>query len=179
MLKNTIIAIAVVTGLFAANSEAADALTNLPPYTITVSAFIDKKDIVVVRGDKLWFTHLDGEFPRNVKINHKPWTQIHWGKDQKSDRFTMNNPRRLLPRDSHKNLISVSLAQTNAVIDVIGYPEMSNGWTLMVVLDNSESESPTQMDVTISWTKRSPGPIAPSRYVTPATTPSPTPVGLR
>lgn len=179
MLKNTILALVASLELFATPTKADNASTNILANTITVSALIDKKDIVVVRGDKLWFTHLDGELPRDVKINRKPWTQIHWGKDQKSDRFTMDDPRRLLPRDSHKNLISASLAQTNAVIDVIGYPETSNGWTLMIVLDNSESESPTQMDVTIFWTKRSPGPIAPSRYVTPATTPSPTPVGLR
>lgn len=169
MLRNTILALVAVFTL----SASANTSTNLPANTITISATIDKKDLVTIRGDKVWFTHKDGAYPRDIQINGNAWTP-DWDEDQESTDFTMKEPPRFLPMNNRRGLLSISHPQTATVIE---YPDVVNDWFLVIMLKN-ESDEPTQVDVTISW-ENDPMPIVLPSSVVPHTKPDPTPTGLR
>ena len=178
MLKNTIVALAAIVGLLVP-AKADNSSTNLPANTITISAVIDKKDIVVIRGDKLWLTHIDGEFPTNVLVNGNSWNPVWEGED--SDTYTMKNPSRFLPMDSRRGLFFMSTVQTDASVEIIEYPDEFSEWILMVSLDNTKGTAPSKIDLTISWKDESVPVILPKNtvpYKPPKTAPSPTPVGL-
>ena len=170
MIRNIIFALIAAAGL---SASAENVYTNLPANTITISATIDKKDFVTIRGDKLWFTHKDGAYPRNVQINGVTWTP-DWDEDQESTDFTMKNPARFLPMTNNRGILSISHPETASVVE---YPDVVNEWMLVIVLSNPADE-PTQMDVVISWENDQMPIILPSSVV-PHTKPDPTPTGLR
>lgn len=173
MIKNTILVLVAIMG-FLVPAKADNTSTNLPANTITVSAIVNKKDIVVIHADKLWINHISGELPTNIKINNNEWNP-NW-EDRESDTYIMKKPPRFLPMNNRRGLLSVSLAQTNAVVKVIEYPDYSNEWILMVAL-TVKSEKPMQLDLTISW-ENDPIPIVLPTYEVPTTKPNPTPTGL-
>ena len=176
MIKNIILAfVAFIT--FSASAE--NIYTNdIPANTITIRALIDKKDLVSIRGDKVWLTNIKGEFPTNIVINGNSWTPILENENE-SDTFTMKNPSRFLPMNEERiGLILISLAQTNVAVKVTEYPNEFNEWILTFSLNNMKTDEATWADVTISWKKENEPIILPRHYVV-NTRPSPTPVGLR
>lgn len=178
MLKNTIIALVAIVGLLV-SAKADNTSTNLPANTIAFSAIVDKKDIVVIRGDKLWITHIDGEFPTNILVNGNSWNPIWENKD--SDTYTMKNPSRFLPMDSRRGLFFMSTVQTDASVEIIEYPDEFSEWILMISLNNTKGATQTKIDLTISWKDESVPVVLPKNtvpYKPQKTAPSPTPVGL-
>ena len=175
MLKNTIVALVAAMG-FLIPAKADNTSTNLPANTITVSAVVDKKDIVVIRGDKLWLTHIDGKFPTNIFVNGNSWNPV-W-EDEDSDTYTMKNPSRFLPMDSRRGLLFMSTVQSGGTVEIIEYPDEFSEWILMISLDNTKGTTPTKIDLTISWKDESIPVVLPNHFVE-CTMPSPTPVGLR
>lgn len=175
MLKNTIVALAAIVGLLVP-AKADNTSTNLAANTITISAIVDKKDIVVIRGDKLWITHVNGEFPTNILVNGNFWNPV-W-EDEDSDTYTMKNPSRFLPMDSRRGLLFMSAVQSGATVEIIEYPDETSEWILMISLDNTKGTVPTKIDLTISWKDESAPVVLPNHFVE-CTMPSPTPVGLR
>jgi hypothetical protein len=154
-------------------SASANTSTNLPANTITISATIDKKDVVTIRGDKVWITHGKGELPSDVKINGNAWTPV-WD-DNESDTFTMKDPARFLPMSNQRSILSISHPKTATVIE---YPDVVNEWMLVIALSNADEE-PVQVDLTISWNTDDFFPIVLPNHSVPNTKPDPTPTGLR
>ena len=173
MLRNLILALVAVTAL---SASAANTYTNLPANTITISANVDKKDIVCIRGDKLWMTHIQGERPTNVHINDNPWEPT-WDDDDESSTFTMKFQPRFLPMRKNRGIISVSVAQTDAAVSVIEFPDESNEWILVLLVSN-KADKPQQVDATISW-EEDLVPVTLPNHTVPHTKPDPTPTGLR
>lgn len=173
MIRNIILALIAAAGL---SASAENTTTNLPANTITIGATVDKRDFVTVRGNKLWFTHDEGEYPSDIKVNGNEWSPT-WDDEQESDDFTMTQPPRFLPMTGRRGLISVSVAQTNTTVTVVEYPDVVNEWILVILLSN-ENEGSARMDVTISW-QDDPMPVVLPKNSVPHTKPDPTPTGLR
>lgn len=170
MLRNIILALIAAFTL----SASANTSTNLPANTITISATIDKKDFITIRGDKLWFTHSEGAYPRNVRVNGNDWVP-DWDEDQESTDFTMKDPARFLPMSNQRSILSISHPKTASVLE---YPDVVNEWMLVIALSNPDEE-PVQVDLTISWNTNDFFPIVLPNHSVPNTKPDPTPTGLR
>lgn len=189
MLKNIILAFVAACSVsaFADNesnesntantANTANTHTNLPANTITISAVVDRKDSVTIRGNKVWFTHYEGAYPRDIKINGNDWVP-DWDEDQESTDFTMKNPPRFLPIDDicgfACGFLSISHTQNATVVE---YPREANEWFLVIMMKN-EGYEPAQVDVTISW-ENNRMPVSIIRSAVPHTKPDPTPTGLR
>jgi len=173
MLRNLLFALAVSASL----SASAFPAKYLPADTISIRATIDKTDDVFIRGDKLWISHVKGELPRDIWINHEPWTPT-WTSEQDSDTYAMSDPPRRLPMTDRRGLISVSVGEEAAKVKVLEYPHEFNEWILVLSLHNPSLSGPLTMNVTISW-KSQVEPVSLACVAPLPTVPSPTPVGLR
>lgn len=177
MFRNTIVALVATMG-FLIPAKANNTSTNLPANAITIQALVDGKDLISICGDKVWLTHIEGEFPTNVIINGNSWTPILENENE-SDTFTMKNPSRFLPMNYQRmGLLFMSVKPTEAEVSVFEYPEEFSEWILTITLDNTKNDKPSWIDVTISWKKETEPTVLPRHYVE-TTRPSPTPVGLR
>ena len=178
MLKHIILALVAILCLLTSHAKASNAVTNLPANTITVSATVDKKDLLVIRSDKLWFSHISGNLPTNIVVNGNAWNP-NWDGDEESGTYAMKNPPRFLPMRRRLAPLSVKHEQTDkAKVKVLEFPEEFNEWFLIIELNNIESKGPARIDMTISWKDSDLVPIVLPRYTVPTTKPSPTPVGL-
>lgn len=172
-----ILALIVSVGFFVPTANATTT-NELPASTITISALVYNKDLVNVRGDKLWLTHGDGKYPSNIVINGNSWIPV-WENENESSTFTMKKPSRFLPMNGQRmGLLFVSVKPTDAEVSVFEYPDEFNEWILTLTLDNTKNDKPSWIDIIISWKKEIEPAILPNHYV-PTTKPSPTPVGLR
>ena len=175
MLKHIILALVAAVAI---QVSAANTYTNLPANTITVSATIYKKDLLVIRSDNLWFSHISGNLPTNIVVNGNAWNP-NWDGDEESGTYAMKDPPRFLPMRRRLAPLSVKHEQTDkAKVKVLEFPEEFNEWFLIIELNNIESKGPARIDVTISWKDSDLVPIVLPRYTVPTTKPSPTPVGL-
>ena len=175
MIKKTILVLIAIAGL---SASAENNYTNIPANTISIRALVDGKDLISIRGDKVWLTHIEGEFPTNVIINGNSWKPV-LENESESDTFTMKNPSRFLPMNNQRmGLLFMSVKPTDAEVSVFEYPEEFSEWILTLTLDNTKNDTPSWIDITISWKKETEPIDLPNHYVE-TTRPSPTPVGLR
>jgi hypothetical protein len=127
------------------------------PPSLRIKAQIDGKDVVMIRGDKLWFEHESWQLPDNpVYINGKAW-DLQWNGNVSepyagvSPAFRPGGPAR----------IRISKLTGRGPVSITQTPNSENNDTLAITFDDEEFGGADWYEIVVSWEQARDGSMPP------------------
>lgn len=148
--------ILAVAGLFTGCATLSDKEMDA---NLTVRTFIDGADLLMVRGDQVWFKHLAYELPgcwqggdEYTYINgDQLWKPVWKGNDSNKEQI-LDKDRALPPNKAFTaDTLKVKSSGSFGRVDVAEYPSADNDYTLVLSIDDRGPDGAYWYNIGISW----------------------------
>jgi hypothetical protein len=154
-----------VTAQSKSMSQIADHAITLvvPPATLKVRAFIDGRSQLVIRGNEVYWhhldwaapgRHLDAEVPQPTYLNHVRWMPS-WPDllDTENRGCTCNSaPFKEFPiLAKHDQIIHLVVAQGRGKVSVLQNPASNNDYTLIIEFDDNTQPGPDWYEIDLTY----------------------------
>ncbi|MGA2853961.1 MAG: PH domain-containing protein [Verrucomicrobiota bacterium] len=116
-------------------------------HQLSVRAFIDGRDVLKVRGNRLWFEHETANLPgRNIFVNGKAWSPS-WTNNVSAEYVGLTPAF----RPSKAQNVQIKKQVGRGIISIAQFPSPANEETLAVRLDDDEPGGADWYEVVITW----------------------------